>query len=140
MSGLGSGTVCRQEDGSMTVLFPHEAERPWPHKIHTDPEAKPIAWRLVRRGTPVIEVVDAQIRGATVSGHFELAHGDSDRSFPIEDGEQKAEVMCYWHGRKLVTRWMHITIQERVPVNWNYEGSVIIDIGRVEFHSDHCRP
>jgi hypothetical protein len=123
----------------MTVLFPHEAARPWPLRIHTDPEAVPIAWRLVKRGTPVIHVVEGKIRGATVSGPFELAYGDSEQSFPFEDGQQKAEVMCYWHGRKLVTRWMHITIQERLAVDWSHEGQVIIDIGRVEFHSNYCR-
>ena len=74
----------------MTVLFPHEGERPWPNSIHTDPEATPIAWRLVRLGSPVIHVQNAQIRGATVTGAFELAFGDSEESFPIENGEQKA--------------------------------------------------
>lgn len=124
----------------MTFLFPYERERPWPNRIHTDPLAVPIAWRLVRIGTPVIHVQNAMIRGATVTGSFELAYGDSDASFPEDDDVQKAEVMCYWHGRKLVRRWMRITIQNRLPVDWNYEGPVIINIGRVEHHSEFCLP
>lgn len=133
------GVTESNEGYSMFVLFPKESERPWPARIHTDPKAVPIAWRQVKEGTPVIHVKDAFIRGAFVSGSFELAYGDSDESFPIEEGEQKAEVMSYWHGRKLVTRWMQITLKERVPVDWNYKGQVIIDIGRVEFHSEYCR-
>lgn len=134
----------------MSMLFPKEFERPWPFEIHTDEHAIPIAWRLVKKGAPVIHVDGATIRLAKVTGYFELAK-DGEKSFKKvkrkrDSGEiyeeRRVHVICYWHGRALKTGWLSLELPEGSQwpkIRYDYEKEVIIDIGRVEDHTSFYR-
>jgi hypothetical protein len=92
----------------------------WTGIPKTDPEAKPVEWRL-EQSNRVIHIADGFIRGATVSGHFRLA----EVSEPIREtpsGKLRAQVECLWYGRKPPNTWMHITLQ-----------------GHYEYHRGECR-
>ena len=115
-----------------------------------DPQAVPIAWRLVKKGAPVIHVKEATIRFAKVSGFFELAKDGADsfktRKAKDENGieyeERRVHVMSYWHGRALKVGWLSLELprgSEWPEIRYDYEGQVIIDIGRVEPHSNFYR-
>ena len=127
----------------MLRLFPNEKKRPWPAKINMDPEAFPIAWRLVGPDKLVIHVEKASIRNAVVSGHFELAHGpiESFKKVRRKDSEGKTyienrvHVICLWYGRALKSGWLSLELPRNSELPRPFKGhtdKVIIDIGRPE--------
>ena len=130
----------------MSTLFPKEFDRPWPFEIHMDEQAVPIAWRLVKIGAPVIYVQDASIRFARVSGYFELAKNGAASfrtrrrrdDLGVEYEERRVHVMSYWHGRALKVGWLSLELPRGADwpaIRYDYDGSVIIDIGRGEAQS-----
>ncbi len=125
----------------MTRLFPKQDEEKWPRKIEGDRNAKPIAWRMVKRGTPVIYVRHAFLRGSTFSGYFELAQDEESflKQVNKQEGERRVHVVCYWQGRGLKNEWPSIKLSDHPIVQWDYEGPVIINIGTLEHHTEFCR-
>jgi hypothetical protein len=106
----------------------NDLETDWTGIRHTDPRATVIRRESVKMGTPVIKVTNASIRNATVSGYFELAKGaDSYNTF---NGKRRAEVKCYWYGKRPTRCWMNITLADNPVLEKNYSGEVIVDIGR----------
>ena len=107
----------------------NDLETDWTGIPHTDPKATVIRRESVKMGTPVIKVSDARIRYATVSGYFELAKGDTD-SFNTFNKKRRAEVKCYWYGKRPTRCWMNITLTDNEKPQKNYKGKVIVNIGR----------
>ena len=108
----------------------YENDRDWTGIRPTDPHAVPIEHCKVRKGTPVIQVHHARIRQAEVSGYFELANGEA--SFNTFAGKRRAEVKCYWYGKRPASGkcWMNLTLADNPTVHTEYEGEVIVNIGR----------
>ena len=108
----------------------YENDRDWTGIRPTDPHAVPIEHCKVRKGTPVIQVKNARIRQVEVSGYFELAN--PEKHFHQHDGKLRAEVKCYWYGKRPASGkcWMNLTIIGTPTVRTDYDGEVIVNIGK----------
>jgi hypothetical protein len=97
----------------------------WDDIKHTDAKASCKSLRSVV-DVMVITVTSANIRGATVSGTFEVA--DSPNPFRTESGELRVEVKCLWHDRKPFESWMHLAISNKYAFIRRYSGEVVANI------------
>jgi len=75
----------------------------------------------------VLEVTNAHIRKAKVSGVFEVA--DTEMPFRIKKGELTVEVICLWHGKKPKTTWTHLTLGKKYKLIASHTGGVTANIG-----------
>lgn len=65
---------------------------------YTCKKAKPVYWETVQN-LPVIEVIDARYRNATLSGNFVLS---PFAKFPLpQSGTGKIDVLCRWFDHRL---------------------------------------
>ena len=97
----------------------------WDNIPHTNPNAQPKSERRVV-DVLAIRVELASIRGATVSGVFELA--DNPQPITIYNGELRAEVKCLWYDRKPTTTWTHLLLSKKWELIKNYSGEVVDNI------------
>lgn len=100
----------------------------WTGIPHTDRTAVPTSWRRVQQ-VLAIEATSASIRGAEVSGVFEL----SDARAPLSmhaDGRIRVEVKCLWYGCKPPSSWMHLILPSRWRLVRRYSGSVVENISQ----------
>ena len=74
-----------------------------------------------------IEVSNAYIRKAKVSGVFEVAN--TEMPFRIKKGELTVEVICLWHGKKPKTTWTHLTLGKKYELIPSHTGEVVANIG-----------
>ena len=88
-----------------------------------DPYAVRTSTRTVRRVTAV-HVVNAQVRGATVSGMFELVAG-VEHFLDVND-LRCVMVSCLWHNR---TQPLLLDVGARATIIRNYSGEVVANIG-----------
>ena len=100
----------------------------WSRTPHTDKKAVPIAWKKHDIDSRVISVAKGRIRGATVSGFFQVADVLNPNS--TYAGKQRIQVICYWHGKKPSTCWMNLTVDFGYTDVPNHIGEVIVNIGR----------
>lgn len=94
-----------------------------------DERAVAIGWKTAITGRRCIQVTNARIRGAVVSGYFQVA--DVLKPESTFGDRQRIEVECYWYGKKPKTTWMNLTINGGCKDVKNYTGDVIADIGRL---------
>jgi hypothetical protein len=97
----------------------------WDNIPHTNSNAQQKSERRVV-DVLAIRVESASIRGATVSGIFELA--DNPQPITIYNGDLRAEVKCFWYNRKPTSTWMHLSLSKKWELIRNYSGEVVDNI------------
>ncbi len=110
--------ITQSKDGS---TFPREAP-------HTDKLAKAIAWKEVTKGRNVIDVVNASIRNAVVTGKFAVV--DSKTQGIIVKGKRTVEVECLWYEWKPKNRWIRLFVHNEQIYSTEEIVEVIANIGR----------
>lgn len=111
---------------SRICVVPYEA-RDWSDVTDTNPHAKVTTFRHVV-DVMAICVKDANVRGATVSGWFEVA--DVENPFTYEDQSLTVQVKCHWYGlRPRAERtWMHLRVSNRYQFLRRFSGDVADNI------------
>lgn len=99
----------------------------WGNVPHTDDKATVTETRPVI-DVMVIEVSNASIRNATVTGTFEVA--DVANPFRMDNGVLKVEVKCHWYGLQPKDAWMHLTISNKYQFIRRFTGEVADNISR----------
>ena len=99
----------------------------WVGAANTNPKAVIIDYNNFD-GELAIEVKNARIREAKVSGIFQIAK--IENPFTIVKGELKVEVVCLWDGKKPKTTWTHLSIKNKYKLLTSHEGQVVSNIGR----------
>ena len=95
----------------------------------TDKNAVPIGWAALPIGARCVFVTKGSIRGAVVSGYFQVADVLNPNS--TRAGRQRIQVVCHWYGKKPKTTWMNLTVSKSGCEDMkNYSGDVICNIGR----------
>lgn len=97
----------------------------WDEIPHTNPLAKPTSVRYVL-DSPSIRLINGRIRGATVSGVFELAN--VPKQFDDFNGNRRVQVKVGWFGAKPLTSWTHITLGDEWELIPNFTGDVVHNI------------
>ena len=100
----------------------------WTDVVHTCQSAVPTSMRHVT-SAPAIEVINASIRNACVSGVFQIANVPAPFK-TLKNGQMRVEVNCLWFGRKPPTTWMHITLSGEWELHQHYTGPVVENISR----------
>ena len=107
-------TLMKTSSGS---TYPSEAP-------HVDKEAKPRKWKDVAKGRNVIDVVNASIRNAVVSGKFAVA--DSKSQNTIVNGKRTVEVECLWYDWKPKNRWIRLILSNNEQIYATQEDTVVV--------------
>lgn len=102
-----------------------EINTDWTGIRNSDAKAKIKDYRKVL-DVLAIQVENASIREAEVTGLFELAN--TTQPFDVKDGELRVEVKCLWYERKPKTTWMHLTLSKNWALITNYSGEVANNI------------
>jgi hypothetical protein len=97
----------------------------WDEIPHTHSTAVPTSMRYVL-DSPSIRLVDGRIRGATVSGIFELAN--VAQYFDDFNGNRRVQVKVGWFGAKPRTTWTHIILGDEWELLPNFTGEVVHNI------------
>jgi len=99
----------------------------WSGATNTNPKAIILDYKKFD-GELAIEVKNASIRQAKVSGVFQIAN--TENPFTLVKGELKVEVVCFWDGKKPKTTWTHLSIKNKYKLLTCHEGQVVSNIGR----------
>jgi hypothetical protein len=100
----------------------------WDSASHTNSKAEIIAHTKFN-GKLAIEVKNAYIRKAKISGIFQIA--EVDNPFTVKNGVLRVEVECMWEGKKPKSSWMHLIIKNKYKILLNHKGSVVSNVGKV---------
>lgn len=102
-----------------------KTELTWDDIPHTDNKAKVVKTRKAV-DVMAVEVKQASVRLATVSGWFEVA--DVPNPFTYEKDSLTVQVKCHWYTLKPEVEWMHLRITNKYKFVRRYSGEVVDNI------------